>query len=104
MSDTITISMLELLSSKICHDLINPIGAVNNGIEFMEDMGPDAGPEARELIAYSALTSHGKTASIPLRVWRWRRRRKHQACRYRESNRKHRQPRQENQTGLEPGR
>jgi histidine phosphotransferase ChpT len=60
MSDKISISMLELLSSKICHDLINPIGAVNNGIEFMEDMGEDAGPEARELIAFSAAQATAK--------------------------------------------
>ncbi len=60
MSTTIHTSMLEVLASKICHDLINPIGAINNGLEFMEDMGPEAGPEARELIAYSATQATAK--------------------------------------------
>jgi histidine phosphotransferase ChpT len=66
MSNTIDTSMLELLASKICHDLINPIGAVNNGIEFMEDMGPDAGPEARELIAFSAAQATAKLQAFRL--------------------------------------
>ena len=47
-------AVLELLASRICHDLISPVGAVNNGVEFLQDMGPDAGSEAIELIAYSA--------------------------------------------------
>ncbi len=54
MSTEIDISILELLASKVCHDLISPIGAVNNGIEFLEDMGPDAGKEVTDLIAFSA--------------------------------------------------
>lgn len=60
MSKTVDISMLELLSSKICHDLISPIGAVNNGLELLTDMGPSAGPEATELIAYSAAQASAK--------------------------------------------
>ena len=51
---------IELLSSRICHDIISPVGAVNNGVEFMQDMGPDAGEEAIELIAYSASQAAGK--------------------------------------------
>jgi histidine phosphotransferase ChpT len=65
-SEPANIAILELLSSKICHDLINPIGAVNNGIEFMEEMGPDAGPEAKELIAYSALQATAKLQAFRL--------------------------------------
>jgi histidine phosphotransferase ChpT len=57
MSDTKMIaSILELLSSRICHDLISPVGAINNGIEFMEDAmdDPDSIKQASELIAHSA--------------------------------------------------
>jgi len=54
MSTSVDIGILELLASKVCHDLISPIGAVNNGIEFLEDMGPDAGKEVTDLIAFSA--------------------------------------------------
>jgi histidine phosphotransferase ChpT len=52
--------VLELLASKICHDLVSPIGAVNNGIEFMQEMGADAGPDATDLIAYSATQASAK--------------------------------------------
>ena len=65
MSETIDISILEILSSKICHDLISPIGAVNNGIEFMQEMGEDAGEEATDLIAFSA-----NQASAKLKAYR----------------------------------
>lgn len=60
MSKQIDAAMLEVLASKICHDLISPIGAVNNGVELIEDMGPDAGPEATALIAFSAQQASAK--------------------------------------------
>ncbi len=60
MSNTIDIGILELLASKICHDLISPIGAVNNGIEFMAEMGEDAGDEVTDLIAFSANQASSK--------------------------------------------
>lgn len=65
MSITIDTGILELLSSKICHDLISPIGAVNNGIEFLTEMGPDAGEEVTDLIAFSA-----NQASAKLKAYR----------------------------------
>jgi histidine phosphotransferase ChpT len=46
-------AILELLASRICHDLISPVGAVNNGVEFIQETG-DASPDAIELIAMSA--------------------------------------------------
>ncbi len=52
--------ILELLASKICHDLISPIGAVCNGVEFLEDMGAEAGEEVTGLIAYSAQQASAK--------------------------------------------
>ncbi|MCC6598492.1 MAG: hypothetical protein IT559_06860 [Alphaproteobacteria bacterium] len=57
---TIDTAVLELMASKICHDLISPIGAVNNGVEFLEDMGADAGEEVTGLIAYSAQQASAK--------------------------------------------
>ena len=65
MSNTIDTGILEILSSKICHDLISPIGAVNNGIEFLTEMGPDAGEEVTDLIAFSA-----NQASAKLKAYR----------------------------------
>lgn len=49
-------AIIELLASRICHDLISPVGAINNGIEFMEDAAddPESIKQASELIAHSA--------------------------------------------------
>ena len=45
--------VLELLSSRICHDLVSPVGAVNNGIELMREMGTDMADDALDLIESS---------------------------------------------------
>lgn len=66
MKDPIDAGMLEMLASKICHDLISPIGAIHNGIEFMNDMGPNAGPEAAELISFSAGQASAKLQAFRL--------------------------------------
>ena len=50
----IDIRLLELLSSKICHDLISPVGAINNGVELVEDIGGSVVNEAMKLISSSA--------------------------------------------------
>jgi histidine phosphotransferase ChpT len=55
----------ELLISKICHDLVSPIGAVNNGIEFMADMGGEGMEDGIGLIEHSA-----KQASVKLQLFR----------------------------------
>lgn len=51
---TVDIRMAEHLCTRLCHDLTGPIGAVNNGAEFLADQGFDMQPEAIELIASSA--------------------------------------------------
>lgn len=48
------VAILELLASRICHDLISPVGAVHNGVEFLEEMGMENSDEAVSLIAHSA--------------------------------------------------
>ncbi len=37
MQHTIDIRVLELLASRLCHDLVGPVGAVNNGLELLEE-------------------------------------------------------------------
>ena len=44
----------ELLCSKICHDLINPVGAINNGMELLSDLGTDIQGASMTLIKDSA--------------------------------------------------
>src|SRR5262249_19232258 len=57
---------LELACSKLCHDVISPIGAVNNGLELLEEEDDAAlKEEAAGLAQRSA-----KRASILLQVYR----------------------------------
>ena len=55
-------SVIELLASRICHDLVSPVGAINNGVEFMEEMGDDEvqRKEALGLIQHSAAQASAK--------------------------------------------
>lgn len=57
---TIDFRILEILTSKICHDLISPIGAVNNGVEFMQEMGIEDAGDGLDLIAFSAQQAGAK--------------------------------------------
>ncbi|MBV8838992.1 MAG: histidine phosphotransferase [Alphaproteobacteria bacterium] len=64
MSATVTLESLDLaalLCSRVCHDLISPVGAVVNGIEVMED---DADEQTKtfalELIRKSAATASAR--------------------------------------------
>ncbi len=66
MSIQLPLRVIEIVSSKICHDLISPIGAVSNGIEFMADMGGDADEEAMGLISYSASQASAKLKALRL--------------------------------------
>jgi histidine phosphotransferase ChpT len=50
----IDMRVLELLSSKICHDLVSPVSAINNGVELIEDIGGSVVDEAMKLIGNSA--------------------------------------------------
>ncbi|MEM6586814.1 MAG: histidine phosphotransferase family protein [Pseudomonadota bacterium] len=51
--NTIDEKLAGLIGSRICHDLISPIGAVTNGLELMELAGLPQGPEA-DLVNQSA--------------------------------------------------
>ncbi|HXG80659.1 MAG TPA: histidine phosphotransferase family protein [Sphingomicrobium sp.] len=57
---------LELACSKLCHDVISPIGAVNNGLELLEEEQDAA---LREEAAGLAQRS-AKRASVLLQVYR----------------------------------
>ena len=39
------VKLASLIGSRICHDLISPIGAITNGLELMELSGTAQGPE-----------------------------------------------------------
>lgn len=46
--------LAEMIATRLCHDLTGPIGAVNNGAEFLEEDGFDMQNEAVQLIVNSA--------------------------------------------------
>lgn len=47
----------ELLCTRLCHDLTGPIGAVNNGAEFLAEDGFNLQSQAVELITSSAFSA-----------------------------------------------
>ena len=49
----INLKMAQLLSSRLCHDLIGPVVAISGGLELMEEGMEDTAP-ALELMAKSA--------------------------------------------------
>jgi len=54
MSELVDMRVIGLLSSHLCHELVNPLGAVNNGIELLMDVGDAMRDEALGLIESSA--------------------------------------------------
>src|ERR1700761_5517418 len=61
----IDLRVLELLASKLAHDLVSPVSAINNGVELIEDIGGSVVDEAMKLIGDSA-----QHASRRLRLFR----------------------------------
>jgi histidine phosphotransferase ChpT len=55
------VDLASLLCSRLCHDLMSPVGAMNNGIELLSDeQDPDMRDECMELLVESARTSANK--------------------------------------------
>lgn len=54
----VDLRVLELMASRLCHDLVGPVGAVNNGLELLEDEigggGGDMADDALRLAMESA--------------------------------------------------
>jgi len=58
--------VIELLASRLCHDLISPVGAINNGVELMSEEDAEFVKDASALIAQSA-----KRAGAKLQFYRF---------------------------------
>src|ERR1700741_1243116 len=55
------LDLAALLCSRVCHDLISPVGAIVNGLEVLEEEKDEATKEfALELIKKSARTASAK--------------------------------------------
>lgn len=61
------LAAMQMLFSHLCHELVSPVGAVNNGVELLEETGgAEMDREALSLIAES-----GRTAAAKLRFFRY---------------------------------
>jgi len=64
MADSIELKATDLaamLCSRVCHDLINPVGAIGNGLEVLADPGQtEMAPFARDLITNAANQARAK--------------------------------------------
>src|SRR6478609_11718980 len=55
------IDLASLLCSRLCHDLLSPVGALNNGIELLADeQDPEMRERCLELLSESAKASANK--------------------------------------------
>lgn len=66
MTNTIEISLVQLLVSHLCHELVSPVGAINNGVELLEEMVPASGSE--EVI--NLIGQSGRNGAAKLRCYR----------------------------------
>ncbi|MBM3548690.1 MAG: hypothetical protein FJX54_17230 [Alphaproteobacteria bacterium] len=48
------LKLAEMLTSRLCHDLVNPIGAVANGVELLSEFCDTMQKDALDLVASSA--------------------------------------------------
>jgi len=67
MAVMVELRVMELLNARLCHELISPVGAINNGVELVaeEDADADFQRDAMKLIASGAKTAGWKPLDIP---------------------------------------
>jgi histidine phosphotransferase ChpT len=61
------LDLAALLCSRVCHDVISPVGAIANGLELMDDPETDAEMKAT---AFDMVKSSAKTATAKLKFCR----------------------------------
>jgi histidine phosphotransferase ChpT len=62
----VDLRVLELLSARLCHELVSPIGAINNGVELLGEDDPEFVKDAVDLIGQS-----GRKAARRLQFYRF---------------------------------
>lgn len=66
MTMAIDLRILELMSARLCHDLIGPVSAISNGAELLGDEDPDFAKDAIALVGDSA-----RRANVRLQFYRF---------------------------------
>jgi histidine phosphotransferase ChpT len=56
----VDLRVFELLASRLCHDLISPVGAIKSGLELFIEFGDDPDGETMALINNSATQASEK--------------------------------------------
>ncbi|MDY6861122.1 MAG: histidine phosphotransferase family protein [Pseudomonadota bacterium] len=64
MTDSLPPDLTALLGSRICHDLISPLGAIGNGLELLQMTGIAEGPEL------SLVSAAARSANARIRFFR----------------------------------
>ena len=60
-SDIAALDLAALIASRVCHDIISPVGAINNGLEVLaEDNNEEMREFAMDLIRKSARQASAK--------------------------------------------
>ena len=61
MTDTTALDLASLLCSRLCHDMLSPVGALSNGLELLRDeKDPEMRKRCMELLEQSAKASADK--------------------------------------------
>lgn len=66
MAGGMEIGLAQLLVSHLCHELVSPIGAINNGVELLEELPPVEG--AQDVV--SLIGQSGRNGAAKLRFYR----------------------------------
>lgn len=64
----VPLRLMQLLASRLCHDLIGPLGAIANGVEIIDDAGDGGGPFRDEALGIIADSS--AKAAVVLKFYR----------------------------------
>jgi len=68
MESQFSLRFAELLTSRLCHDLIAPIGAINTGLELFQETSHDHLTESQEIL--NLILQSAQTASARVRFFR----------------------------------
>lgn len=68
MEINVSLHLAELLTSRLCHDLIAPIGAISTGLELFQETPPDHLTESKEIL--NLILNSAQTASARVSFYR----------------------------------
>lgn len=66
-SDIAPLDLAALIASRVCHDIISPVGAITNGLELLDD---ESTPEDMRVFAMDLIKKSARQASAKLKFCR----------------------------------